>query len=68
MQPKSRHNKIRVEDAPMSVGQLTDRLGEIPDLREDRLHEVRQRITNGDYLTRDVAECVAATMLSEHGG
>lgn len=40
-------------------------LEEIPEVREDLVEEVRQRLSRGEHLTRDAAEKTAAAILAD---
>jgi hypothetical protein len=45
------------------IGILKSRLGELPEVRPERIEEVRQALARGEYLTRSAAEATAKAIL-----
>lgn len=45
------------------IGILRSRLGDIPEVRTERIEEVRAALANGDYFTTSAAEATAKAIL-----
>jgi hypothetical protein len=57
---QSSDSAISAEIAPLLAG-----LDEIPDIRQDVVEEVRQRLSRGEHLTRAAAERTAEAILAD---
>lgn len=45
------------------LGALLDRARQTPEVRQERIHQVRERLASGEYMTSEAAEATAAAIL-----
>ena len=50
-----------------AAGQLADRVGQLPDIRADRVAQLRAQIASGAYETADKLDVAVARLLDEIG-
>ncbi len=50
---------LRTELVATESAQLVDKLRGFPEVREDKLDQIRERMANGEYLTHDAAQQTA---------
>lgn len=50
-----------------AAGQLADRIGQLPDIRADRVAELRAQIAAGTYETADKLDVAVTRLLDEIG-
>lgn len=50
-----------------AAGQMLDRLSETPDVRAERIAQIKEAIENGDYDTDEKLEAALSRMFEVHG-
>ncbi|MCA9188459.1 MAG: flagellar biosynthesis anti-sigma factor FlgM [Planctomycetales bacterium] len=45
------------------LGALLDRARQTPEVRQERIHQVRERLASGEYMTSEAVEATAAAIL-----
>ena len=49
------------------AGQLIDKVGQLPEIRQDRVNQIRAQIADGTYETADKLEIALGRLLDEIG-
>jgi negative regulator of flagellin synthesis FlgM len=56
-------DELQISDA----AQMLDKVGQIPDVRQDRVDQIRARIAEGTYETREKLDIAVERLLDEIG-